>query len=144
MEDNEEIVRNIYDAISFGKLDELDRYVDKNVKEHSPDPNFRTDKKGLEYLKEVFTNYRNAFPDMRLSVKEIFVKGDRVGAYYEFSGTHKGEMFGIKPTNKSSTGYGFDMFTIRNGKILEHWGIFDNMKLLMDLGIITEKDLQHH
>jgi ketosteroid isomerase-like protein len=38
-----------------------------------------------------------AFPDIRLTVEEIFSEGDLVAARVAFRGTHRGEFRGIRP-----------------------------------------------
>ncbi|MBA3899576.1 MAG: ester cyclase [Bacteroidetes bacterium] len=144
MEKNEEIVRNMYEAVSKGNLNELDQWVDQNMTEHTPDPTMQVEGKGLEYVKNFFTQIRNAFPDFKMTVNEVFTKGDKVGVYYSTKGTQKGEMNGIPPTNKSTEVTGFDLLLLKDGKVTEHWGLYDSMKMMMDLELITEKELHGH
>ena len=40
------------------------------------------------------------FPDLRLTVEDIFSAGDKVAARVAFHGTHHGEFQGIPPTGK--------------------------------------------
>ena len=41
-----------------------------------------------------------AFPDIRVSIEDIFAADDKVVARWSSHGTHRGEMQGIPPTNR--------------------------------------------
>ena len=45
-------------------------------------------------------SFAEAFPDLRLTVEDIFSGGDMVAARVAFRGTHRGEFQGIPPTGK--------------------------------------------
>src|SRR4028118_2439328 len=42
-----------------------------------------------------------AFPDLRLTVRDIAAEGDTVAARVDFRGTHRGEVQGIPPTRQA-------------------------------------------
>tara|TARA_R100000935_G_C2807046_1_gene153205 strand:- start:737 stop:904 length:168 start_codon:yes stop_codon:yes gene_type:complete len=48
----------------------------------------------------------------------------------------------MPPTNKEATLDMCEMFRFKNGKISEHWQTKDNMSFMLQLGLLTEKDLQ--
>jgi predicted ester cyclase len=43
---------------------------------------------------------------------------------------------GIKPTGKSVSFEVIDTVRIAAGKIVEHWGLMDNLRLMLQLGVI--------
>ena len=91
---------------------------------------------GPEGSKMVVTVYHNAFPDIRFTIDEQLVDGDKVVTRWTGFGTHKGELAGIPPTGKSATVTGIGVDRIVNGKIVESWGIFDQFGMLQQLGVI--------
>jgi predicted ester cyclase len=50
-------------------------------------------------------------------------------------GTHKGELEGMPPTGKTFTSSFFTVFRIVDGKIVEEWEIFDELGMMMQLGM---------
>jgi predicted ester cyclase len=52
------------------------------------------------------------------------------------SGTHQGEFMGMPPTGKRFEVEGFDMVRVRDGQFTEHWGLFDTMTMMQQLGAI--------
>ena len=55
---------------------------------------------GLGGLVAVHCRFVEAFPDLRLTVEDIFCGGNMVAARVAFRGTHRGEFQGIPPTGK--------------------------------------------
>jgi len=55
---------------------------------------------GPEELKQLFSIYFNAFPDLHADIEDIIAEGDRVAIRVMCRGTHKGEIMGIAPTGR--------------------------------------------
>jgi len=138
----EKLVEKSYRIFESGNVDELEKIYDKDVKEHTPDLNFTSEKKGIEYFKEQMRTYYMAFPKCTFDIKEIFVKGDKAISYVTVKGKNTGEFNGMPPTNKEVTLDMCEMFRFKNGKISDHWQIMDNMSFMLQLGLLTEQDLQ--
>src|SRR5439155_22952243 len=85
--------------------------------------------------KQVFSFYRAAFPDLQVNAEDLIAEGDRVVARWSSSGTHKGDFMGIPPTGKQVQITGIDLFRFSGGKIAEHWGVFDQLWMLQQLGV---------
>ena len=56
------------------------------------------------------------------------------------SGTQDGEFMGMPPSGRHVEVEGFDMVRIRDGQFTEHWGLFDSMKMMQQLGAIPEQE----
>jgi steroid delta-isomerase-like uncharacterized protein len=78
-----------------------------------------------------------AFPDLRLSVKDIFSNGPRAAAHFMFTGTHTGELFGFKPTGKKVSFRGINLYRFENGKIAEVWNLWDWLGVLKQIGAFS-------
>jgi predicted ester cyclase len=89
---------------------------------------------------------RGAFPDLRITIDEIFSKDDRVICRVTYTGTHTGrKMFKQEPLGKVISVPGMDIFTIKNGKCIEHQHVADHLDLVLQMGLtltptVVEKD----
>jgi len=134
-EQNKAIIRRLYDeAISKGNLDLIDQLVDPNVVEHDElPPGLTPDREGV---KQFFAMFRSAFPDLRFQIEDLLADGDRVAARVTVSGTHRGEFAGLAPTGKEIEISAIDFFRVANGKVMEHWGVEDQLGMMQQLGAI--------
>src|SRR5437660_12287304 len=84
-----------------------------------------------------FTGYmeavRRAFPDFRNRVEELVAEGDKVVARLTYTGTHRGELFGIRPTGKWVAYAGVAVFRFEAGRITEGWVLGDVHGLMQQL-----------
>ena len=61
--------------------------------------------------------------------------GDKVVTRWTATGTHKGQLMGIAPTNKHATITGVDIARYHDGKVVEAWASYDMYGLLQQLGV---------
>ena len=139
IEENKEIIRRLVGA---GNTDEdidpdqlLDELFSPDFVDHSPDPGQGP---GLEGLKQHFQHYSNAFPDAQFILKDMVAEGDKVTVRMVRTGTHKGEYIGIPPTGRKFSVDDLSIYRVVNGKIVEHWEVFDRYTMLVQLGVISE------
>jgi predicted SnoaL-like aldol condensation-catalyzing enzyme len=66
----------------------------------------------------------------------MYAEGDIVVERFTASGTHKGEIFGIPPSETVCTLAGINIFRVRDGKIVERWGRVDELGMLRQLGVV--------
>jgi len=83
--------------------------------------------------KEIF---EAAFPKYDLFIDEMTAEGNRVIIRARVSGTHLGELGGIAPTYKTVDFPVIVAYEIENEKIVSHWMLADQMKLMEQLGVI--------
>jgi len=79
-----------------------------------------------------------AFPDLRLTVEDIFSAGYMVAARAAFRGTHRGEFQGIPPTGKEVAFSSIEIDRMVDGKVQEHWFELDQLGLMRQLGALPE------
>jgi predicted SnoaL-like aldol condensation-catalyzing enzyme len=122
-----------FGAEVFGKKDlsKLDKYMQEEYIQHNP-----LVPQGLEGFKTFFADWFKAVPDWNYTLTKIVSEGDTVWAYGTYSGTQKGEWLGITATNKPYSIEAVDIFRIENGKLAEHWDVFDTYGLFKQLGVI--------
>ncbi len=90
----------------------------------------------LESLKGTVRWLVGAFPDLRFEIDDLVAEGDKVLAYVTMRGTHEGEFQGIAPTGRSFETTAMHLFRVRDGKAVEHWAVRDDLRLLLQLGVV--------
>ncbi|MBP6333831.1 MAG: ester cyclase [Bacteroidia bacterium] len=133
---NKEAINKVFEAFNTGNLEGIENYVDENFVEHTPDPNIKTT--GLAGLKETITTYRTSFPDLKMTALSTVSEGDLVVIHFNMKGTNTGPMGEMPPTNKAIDVDGVDIVKMVNGKGTEHWGYVDQMKFMMQLGMMHD------
>jgi predicted ester cyclase len=124
-EENKAIARRLYEIISTGDFGRAEEIVDADA----PDNELLPDDppaKLIDTFKETFSEAREGFPDLSITVENVVAEGDRVATRVIMRGTHQGEFQGIAPTGKRVEVRAMDMFRISEGKIVEHWGHADD------------------
>ena len=135
-ETNKTVSRRFFEEVfGKGKLNVLDEIIAKDHVNSGPGslPGLPT---GPEGTKQLVTVYRNAFPDVHFTIDEQIAEGDKVMTRWTAHGTHQGELVGIPATGNLSTVTGIAIDRLVNGKIAESWGIFDQFRMMQQLGVI--------
>ena len=88
----------------------------------------------LDGQRQRLAGFRAAFPDIQLTIEDMFAEGDRVAFRSTIRGTHQGVFQGIAPTGKHVMVALIDVVRVENGKVVEHWGGPDLWDLLQQLG----------
>lgn len=79
---------------------------------------------------------REAFPDLRLAEADSIREGDKAAFRWVMTGTQAGEFMGAAPTGRRVEAMGMDIVRLSGGEIVEHWGEFDAIGLLRQLGLV--------
>lgn len=77
--------------------------------------------------------FRAALPDAAFAFTHAIADGELVGLRYIGTGTHKGELFGVPPTNKALKWEGMVVRRIVGGVVVEEWNEPDNAGLMGQL-----------
>jgi steroid delta-isomerase-like uncharacterized protein len=134
-EENKAIVRRVNDEVwSEGHLDVIDELIaDDFVATVVGAPE---QIRGPQGFREFVGLYRKAFPDLRITIDEQFAEGETVVTRWTAIGTNEGELMGMPATGKQATTAGININRISGGKLVEGWGIFDQLGLLQQIGAI--------
>ena len=138
LEENKEIVRRYQEAYNTADYDALDDIVAANVLT----PNMISSvPRGLEGAKLVHQKTLIGMPDYHTTIEDLIAEGDKVVARVTMTGTHTGDFFGIPPTGRRVDLTGIFIVRIAEGKIMEHWGEEDGVKVLTQLGFKIKLEL---
>ena len=79
--------------------------------------------------------FLSGLPDLKFTVDDTISEKDKLVVAWTITGTHKGQLLGVPPTNKKVIFNGITINLIADGKILESTVIWDRLSLLEQLGI---------
>jgi predicted ester cyclase len=133
-EQNKKVVSQFIAALfTDGDLTAVDRYLDPSFTNHDvPMPGLPDGREGMRTAAEMF---RKAFPDWHSDVQHLIAEGDLVTEHFTARGTHQGSVMGESPTGGEVRLHGIQIFRIADGKIVERWGVLDQLGLLGQLGL---------
>ena len=89
---------------------------------------------GIDAWSGFMAAFTTAFPDARITIDECIADGDTVATRWRLTGTHRGEFQGIPPTGRAIAVAGLEFSRLVDGRFVEHWGMFDNLALLSQIG----------
>ena len=92
---------------------------------------------GPEGAKNTIKYLRGAFPDFHITIDEVVAVGDKVWARQRGGGTNLGSFAGHPPTGIKAFTEVMDICRFDDGKIVEHWGVPDQLGMMLQLGHIT-------
>ena len=133
-EENKALIRRMTEEIFNKKnVDALGDFMAEDMVDHNPPP---TGKPGLEGFKDAFLMFFSAFPDLSVHVDDVIAEGDKVVMRVTTTGTHQGDFMGIAATGKKVTFGEIHVVRFDGGKMVEHWGIADQMGMMQQLGVV--------
>ena len=117
-----------------GDLGAVDEYLAGDDADHDPPMGFPGSRDGMRAAGGMF---RAAFPDWHSDVELLVGEGDLVVEQFTASGTHRGEIFGVPPSDRAVSMPGINIWRLRDGRIVERWGRLDELGLMRQLGLVS-------
>jgi steroid delta-isomerase-like uncharacterized protein len=132
------IVRRLYEEVwNKRRLELVSDLISPSHALH--DNNSSGSSVGPEAYRAEIAVYLAAFPDLRFTVEDTVAEKDKVAASWTISGTHKGEFWGVRPTNKKISLDGITIHHIANGKIIDSYISSDTVGLMRQLGLVPAR-----
>ena len=133
---NKELLQQFYDeVVNGGNVDLIDEMLSDEFEEHEEFPGIGS---GREGVKQFFTMFRGAFPDVTMTPDHIVAEGDMAVGNVRVRGTHQGEFMGAVPTGRQIDVRAIDVVQFRDGIATAHWGVTDAMTMMQQLGAMPE------
>jgi steroid delta-isomerase-like uncharacterized protein len=121
------------EAVNTGKFDLFKEAVSINNIDHDPAPD---QPPGPEGYRIFFTDLRQAFPDMHVSLDTLIADEESIAIAYTLTGTHSGSLKGVSATGRKMKIRGVQICRFRDGKMVERWGSSDELGMLQQLGVV--------
>ncbi|THA57871.1 ester cyclase [Streptomyces sp. A1136] len=133
MDDNEEAIRNFFEAVSERRLADLPEFMAHDVVDHNKIIHGEADEPSAAF--EGLRRQLAAFDPLTIHVEEVIAASDKVVARL----TQRGVNGGAHPRMPEPTGRPFEneaiwILTVRDGKIAEIRAVSDRLGLFLQLG----------
>ena len=131
---NKAIARRVFEEIfNQGKFEVAEEIYAKDFVNHgvSRDASLKEDQ-------DAARGWKQAFPDLHMTVVKEIAEGDLVTVLWTGTGTNTGEGNGLPATGKKMQGRGITIWRIKKGKIVEEWSEFDQLRIMKQLGLLPE------
>jgi steroid delta-isomerase-like uncharacterized protein len=132
-EQNEAVSRKALECFNTGDTSVAGEVIADGAVNH--DPAMPDSPGGPDSLKQAVEMYRGAFPDLKITIEEMFSDRDLVCTRWTSEGTNDGELMGMPPTGKHAMSTGLSIDKVQDGKIVESWTEWDNAGLMQQLGV---------
>ena len=92
----------------------------------------------------VFEDIYTTFPDWRMEIEDLVEAGDDVVVRCRVSGTHLGvgripvnggKLVGVEPTGKRFEVAHIHWLKVRDGRIVDHYAVRDDLQMMSQLGL---------
>jgi predicted ester cyclase len=80
--------------------------------------------------------FRAAVPDLHAEIDDLVVAGDRASVHLHFYGHFTGQFQNLQGNGQRVDFQAFDLYRVKDGRIVENWHQEDNLTLLKQLGAI--------
>jgi predicted ester cyclase len=121
------------EVLNEGKFSLLDELLAPDFVEHFPQPGIAPTREGV---KQTLTALKTAFPDLRYTIDDAIVSGDKIVHRLSATGTMQGDFMGIAATGKRAAWTEIHIGRGVNGRLTEHWGLVDQLGMLVQLGVV--------
>jgi predicted ester cyclase len=122
--------RVIEELWNRGDYDIVDEHLHPELRAHLRGEGFSADD-----VKSVVREFRDAFPDLRVTVDSQVAEGDRLVSFSTMTGTHRETFRGIAPSGNSITMVTACDTTFRDEKVIDERVLFDQLDLMKQLDV---------
>ena len=128
------VERMLDEGFAAGRLEVVDEVCSPDIVEHQFGMS-GTGAEAIAYIKRCMVDVHTAFPDLHFTVRDWVERDGLIWVRAEGIGTNTGPFAG-PPTGKPVRLTVFDVARVRDGRIVEHWGVPDRFEILVRLGRI--------
>jgi len=134
LDDNKRITRRVLEELfEKGNLEAVDELIHPDFINHEAPPG---NPQGREGLKETIGWLRGLWGPVRPEIDDEICEGDKVVARVTMHGRHVGEFLGKAPTGKQFAAEHIHIWRLKDGKVIEHWSVRDDLGQALQLGLI--------
>lgn len=126
-------VERVEALFNRGELDRVEEFVTEDFVNHEAWPG---EDPGYEGFRLRLRRLRDAFPDFRMTVEDVLADGDLVAYRATVTGTHRGELLGMRPTGRGFRVQHMHFLRLRDGRASEHWACRDDLGMLQQLRLL--------
>lgn len=135
--ENLSAARRVFEeAWGDGKLEAIDAVHADDFVGHDP---VRGDHP-LEGSRELIATYREALPDLEMTVEDVFAADDKVVVRWSATGTFEHEIMGQSPTGERGERVGgITILRFEGGRIAEAWTQWDVLQFMKNIRALPQE-----
>ena len=125
--------RILIEGFNRGDVSAADRAFARDCVIHingSPEPNL-----SLDGFKQMVAGLLAAFPDLRITIEDQIVTGDKVATRWTAEGTNNGGFGSVPATGRHMRIGGLILDRVVDEKVVERWEQWDQMGMMQQLGL---------
>lgn len=127
------IERYFGELFNQGRVELVRELLHADYVNHSPgSPDLPRGREGVAIVVQAL---RTAFPDLNYRIDDIVLGDDSVAVRTTLTGTHLGDFFGLAASNRRVEVSQITIERFRDGKIIEHHRVTDELELRRQLGL---------
>lgn len=134
LEANKQLCRDYFAAFLKGDTDWMRKHIAPTFVRHDPGLPFEV--RGPQGVKQLHDVLMPAFPDMKLPLEDFVAEGEKVLVRLRVQATHSGQFGDLAPTGRRIDIGVLDLFQMRDGVLIQHWALLDNLGMMKQLGVI--------
>jgi steroid delta-isomerase-like uncharacterized protein len=93
---------------------------------------------GPDSMKHHIQEWLAGVPDLHMNTIAILDQNHQVWTRWEITGTHRGNLYGIPPTEQPIKALGITLFEIENNQIRTLQTLFDGLGLMQQLRVLPD------
>jgi steroid delta-isomerase-like uncharacterized protein len=101
---------------------------------------------GPESMKHHIQEWLNGVPDLHMNTIATIAQDHQIWVRWEMTGTHRGVLYGVPPTEQPIKALGITLFEIENNQIRRLQTLFDGLGLMQQVGVLPDSGtlIQNH
>ena len=137
-EENKALVRRWFEEVwNKGQAEAIDEMFAEEGVAHGLADETAAPLRGPSHFKTFHGRFREAFPDVEVTVEDVIAEGDRVAARCSVRASHQSDSLGFAATGRAVEFTGMTFARVADGKIVEAWNNFDFMSMYGQLGALN-------
>ena len=143
LERNKALIRTYWDAANAEDYATLASIHDTAARNHAPAAFDLTEwpAEGTQFgpveVRETYQWIRSGQPDLHVDVEALIAEDDQVVSWVRATSTLTGTGGPIPATGRRVDFHHAHRFRIRDGRIVEHWAVRDDLRAVVQAGVVT-------
>jgi steroid delta-isomerase-like uncharacterized protein len=135
--ENDALIRRWFEEVwNQGRVQAIDEMFAEDGIAHGLSDDSGNPLRGPAGFREFHARFREAFPDLVVTVEDTIAEEDKIAARCIVRGKHTGDTLGFAASHAPMEITGISIVRIKDGKIIEAWNNFDFMTMYKQLGAI--------
>ena len=136
-EENKQLVTRWFEEVwNKGRTEAISEMFAQDGIAHGLSDDVSAPLRGPANFAPFHAQFREAFPNIIVTVEDMVAEGDKVAARCSVRAKHTGHSLGVPATQAPVDFTGMTIVRIKDGKIVEAWNNFDFMKMYRQIGAL--------